>query len=608
MWENDKEPVSLQKVTGINIAKMDYFSRFWFSNEELKCAIEHPSKKIVCEPYEKVFPKYKSSEGFTIDLPNYPESTSFENIINHNKDDFSQKWARLIISSGLTRFIVANLVDDEQKIDEDSLLRDLIIATRRQLPASDKYEENRPVDLSAETVFKSLTEKGLHFPWHVIAAACSALNAGKHVIFTGPPGCGKTVLANKLAEWALEKHNAAPILATASQDWTTSELIGRYMPTLNGKGLEFRPGLFLAAIEKKSWLIIDEFNRCDSDSCFGELFTVLSGQSVLLPFEVNDSSDETENTDVKTHKRVGIQVGQGKESALPESVKTYQMPDHFRLLATMNDADADKLNQLSYALRRRFAIIRLEAPQESVLSNIIKQKLKKTYDDLSLENWAYTLKETSKTEVNLATEFYDASQIGESHLFKRLIELFAKEEKDTDGSDNDLVDIRLIGIAHIQDMIRFVGEGIRASDSSNREINVYKAGFTGKDKHKVATEMLDSFLAMGLVLSAFPQLDALLDNVDKEDGFKKALTILLSTFGDKEKLWRIGEKHTIGAKLYVTPAQNTSTIRDFLYEELCRQFRRDNYAMGMIDDVWGKQSSFSDQKKTNTTNNTSNED
>ena len=40
----------------------------------------------------------------------------------------------------------------------------------------------------------------------------------------------------------------------------------------------------LSAIERGEWLVVDELNRTPADRVLGELFTVLSGQAVTLPF------------------------------------------------------------------------------------------------------------------------------------------------------------------------------------------------------------------------------------------------------------------------------------------------------------------------------------
>ena len=70
---------------------------------------------------------------------------------------------------------------------------------------------------------------------------------------------------------------------TATTEWTTFETIGGFQPT--NDGLIFRPGMFVEAIEAGRWLVIDEMNRSNFDRAFGQLFTVLSGQAVVLPFK-----------------------------------------------------------------------------------------------------------------------------------------------------------------------------------------------------------------------------------------------------------------------------------------------------------------------------------
>src|SRR5262249_10899735 len=118
---------------------------------------------------------------------------------------------------------------------------------------------------------------------HVVEAACAALNAGKHVIFTGPPGCGKSKLAGVLAASATGRE---PLMVTASPAWSSGDLVGRYFPRRDAPGLEFRPGFFLRVMDEGNrWLVIDEFNRANIDECFGELFSVLADDVVELPFD-----------------------------------------------------------------------------------------------------------------------------------------------------------------------------------------------------------------------------------------------------------------------------------------------------------------------------------
>lgn len=73
------------------------------------------------------------------------------------------------------------------------------------------------------------------------------------------------------------------LTVTASSEWATSHTIGEYVTSPEGS--VFRPGVFLEAIKKGQWLVIDDRNRSQFDKAFGPLFTVLSGQPVTLPFK-----------------------------------------------------------------------------------------------------------------------------------------------------------------------------------------------------------------------------------------------------------------------------------------------------------------------------------
>jgi MoxR-like ATPase len=243
---------------------------------------------------------------------------------------------------------------------EDELFRRLVdvfpdaepVAVEAEVPSRPQPEPTpsgtalQPIErLTVDAVLAECGKRGLIVSPRLVRACVAALRSGKHLLLSGVPGTGKTTLAEAICAAAAGAHvSEGHVITTATSDWSSVDTVGAYRQRRDGT-LEFMPGLLVEAIQQGRWAVIDEFNRADIDKAIGQLFTLLSGGSVVLPFEIGSGQESKRLALVPETTRAGSDTS---DIAVPRS---------WRLIATMNAKDLDLLYEVSQALKRRFALI-----------------------------------------------------------------------------------------------------------------------------------------------------------------------------------------------------------------------------------------------------------
>jgi hypothetical protein len=154
----------------------------------------------------------------------------------------------------------------------------------------------------------------------------------KQVVFEGPPGSGKTFVAERIAHWLAGDPDRVRVVQF-HQSYGYEDFVQGIRPRTHDGQLTYviEDGIFKALcdaaekdLDNTYVMLIDEINRGNISRIFGELLYLLE------------------------YRARAVTLTHGGRFAIPENVI---------VLGTMNSADRS-LAQLDYALRRRFAFVR----------------------------------------------------------------------------------------------------------------------------------------------------------------------------------------------------------------------------------------------------------
>ena len=170
------------------------------------------------------------------------------------------------------------------------------------------------------------------------------------VILQGPPGTGKTYIATRLAKLVAATTGGFTETVVFHSSYTYQDFVSGLAPQvddqgrltytqLSGKLLQFSKRAQQRSPDALCVLVIDEINRADLSSVFGELMYALE------------------------YRGEPVTLANGPDNGL------FVMPSNVLIVGTMNTADRS-VASFDHALRRRFAFIRLEPDYAVVESQL----------------------------------------------------------------------------------------------------------------------------------------------------------------------------------------------------------------------------------------------